>query len=186
MSARPPLSLALAGPLLLCLVACSGKAVDDTSSPDTQTSDPPYVVVNEALAENVATLADDLGEFDDWVELYNPGDTPADLTDTYLSDDENLPTLWGFPDGTSIPAKGFLLVWCDDGTGTDGLHATFKLDKAGDQILIYYVHGADQPLRLDWVQFGAQDPDLSVARVPDGSANLVNHVTPTPGVSNGS
>ena len=145
-------------------------------------------MINEILAENATINSDELGEFDDWIELYNPGDAPADLAGTYLSDSETLPTLWPFPDGASVPAHGFLLVWCDDATGTDGLHASFKLDKAGDQVLISYVHGSADPVRIDWVQFGAQQADLSAARVPDGATGdgaWNPAATPTPGTSNG-
>lgn len=173
---------------LIPLAAC-GKGDDTGDSKGNDGGNAPDVVINEILAENTLTNMDELGEYDDWIELYNPGENPVDLAGTYLSDIETQPTLWPFPDGASVPAHGFLLVWCDDATGSDGLHASFKLDKAGDQVLISYVHGAADPVRIDWVQFGTQQPDLSAARVPDGATGDTAWnpaATPTPGTSNGS
>ncbi len=175
----------------LPLVGCDGKTDDtaDSGGDDTNESvdpgDPPELVINEILAANVTVNTDDLGEFDDWVEIYNPSTETADLSEVYLTDDVANPTAYAFPGGTTIAPGGFLLVWCDDATGAEGFHAPFKLDKAGDEVALHYVHGANDPLRLDWVQFGKLADDLSAARVPDGSDTWVNTATPTPEASNG-
>lgn len=171
----------------IVLLACTdgddtGSKTDDTGGP---AGTPPTVVINEILSSNVATNADDLGEYDDWVELYNPGTEPADLAGVYLSDDPAFPTAWPFPDGTTLAPGDFLLVWCDDGTGTQGLHATFKLNVTGDQVVLSWVDGGADPVELDWVQFGKQQSDLSAARIPDGGDTWEPAATPTPGASNG-
>ncbi|MDB4615088.1 lamin tail domain-containing protein [Akkermansiaceae bacterium] len=44
-------------------------------------------LINEVMANNESTLADGQGEFDDWVEIYNGGNTPLDLSGYFLSDD---------------------------------------------------------------------------------------------------
>ena len=44
----------------------------------------PAVFINEVMASNTKTLADPQGDFDDWIELFNAGDTPVDLTGMYL------------------------------------------------------------------------------------------------------
>ena len=33
------------------------------------------VLINEVMASNTKTFADPQGDFDDWIELYNAGDT---------------------------------------------------------------------------------------------------------------
>lgn len=180
---RSTLLLAPLGTLLLLASGCAGKE-DDTSG--TGGTAAPDLMINEILASNLTTNSDDLGEFDDWVEVYNAGTETADLAGVYLSDDSAFPSAWAFPDGTTLAPGDFLLVWCDDATGNEGLHATFKLDVAGDQILLTYIDGGADPVQLDWVQFGAQTTDFSAARVPDGSDNWATGVTPTPGASNGS
>src|SRR5678815_6098345 len=71
------------------------------------------VVINEFQASNASTIADPgNGAFNDWLELYNVGNTAVDLTGWHLSDSDN-PDEWAFPVGTMIQAKGFLLIWAD-------------------------------------------------------------------------
>ena len=43
------------------------------------------VVINEFMASNVKTIADGQGQFDDWIELYNPSDAPVDVGGWYLT-----------------------------------------------------------------------------------------------------
>ena len=45
-------------------------------------------VISEIMASNINTLADDDGDFTDWIEFYNPGDSPYSLSGHYLTDDE--------------------------------------------------------------------------------------------------
>ena len=71
------------------------------------------VVINEFMASNLETVADDNGEYDDWIELYNKSGNPVSLDGYYMSDDGNELTEWMFPD-TSLPAHGFLLIWADE------------------------------------------------------------------------
>ncbi|MEM6967454.1 MAG: CotH kinase family protein [Bacteroidota bacterium] len=72
------------------------------------------LVINEFMASNDATVADQDGEFDDWVELYNNSSTIIDLEGYFLSDDANEPTKWAFPAGTQIASNGYLVVWTDN------------------------------------------------------------------------
>jgi hypothetical protein len=141
------------------------------------------VVINEIMADNLTTVTDPQGEYDDWVELRNLSDVPVDLTGTYLTDNPTNPRKWPFPAGTTIPANGYLLVWADEnGTATPGLHASFKLSKAGEQVLLIDVDANFNQV-LDAVTFGAQDSDLSFGRTA-ADADLWGTMTPTPGVAN--
>ena len=48
----------------------------------------PVVVVNEVMADNESTITDpDLGEYVDWIELYNAGTQEVDLGGCFLTDD---------------------------------------------------------------------------------------------------
>ncbi len=164
--------------LVSTLVACNG-ATDDS---DPGRANDPVARDNEILPSNSSTNADEDGEFDDWIEIHNMGTDAASLVGVYLSDDATTPTEWALPDDVAIPAGGFLVIWCDDGTAKDGaLHASFKLDAGGDAILLWF-EGADEP--LDWVEFGAQPTDTAIARVPDGSMSW-QATAATPGASNG-
>jgi len=37
------------------------------------------VVINEVQASNQSTIADEDGDFEDWIELFNAGGEPVDL-----------------------------------------------------------------------------------------------------------
>jgi hypothetical protein len=136
------------------------------------------VVINEFEASNAATIADpDNGDFNDWLELYNPANAAADLTGWHLTD-SNDSLKWTFPAGTTVPAHGFLLIWAD-GTGT-GLHTSFKLGASGEQLALYDASGQ----QLDQVFFAEQLTDVSYGRQSDGGSPWGYFTKPTPGSSN--
>lgn len=68
------------------------------------------VVINEFLASNGTILADEDGDYEDWIELYNPTTAPIDLAGYTLTDDPDIPDKWPFP-AVTIEPEGFLLVW---------------------------------------------------------------------------
>ncbi len=78
----------------------------------------------------------------EWVELYNPGDTPVDIGGWKLTDEENYPTLDGDYDGvctitsgTAIPAGGFLIVAQADISADLPSTATLSICDAGSRPL---------------------------------------------------
>ena len=175
----------------LSLFACdtaedtaTDSAVDSGTLP---TIAAPSLVINEFLAKNDATNADANGEFDDWLEIYNYGDTIVQLDGFFLSDDTAEPTKFPLPEGEGIEAGGYLLVWCDGEAAPDAngdLHTSFKLDKKGEVIYLTYSDG-EQVGQADAVQWNAdQAADTAAARVPDGEKNWVLQA-PTPEATNG-
>src|SRR4029078_12615530 len=133
------------------------------------------VVINEWMANSAGPdgLTDPAdGLFQDWFELFNPNETLVNLIGYYLTDDLSRPTKWTIPTNTIIPARGFLLVWADDGaalnpsTNTD-LHANFKLNAFGESIGLFAPDGIS-PEHL--VSFGPQFQDVSQGLFPDGAA----------------
>ena len=146
---------------------------------------PIRIVINELLAANVEYLADPQGEFDDWIELYNPGDTPLDAGGMYLTDDVASPRKWQIPLGrpaeTTIPPHGYLLVWADRDMADPGLHAAFSLDAGGEELALIDVDGTTV---LDSIRFGGQRADVSYGRFPDGSDTWSLLGLPTPGGRN--
>ena len=136
------------------------------------------VLINEIVASNSSSAYDLNAEADDWVELYNTTATPIDLSGMYLSDEPVNLMKWAFPLGTSIPANGYLMVWCDNDTEQAGLHTNFKLSSLGENLT--FSNGA---MIHDQVAFGVQSTDIAYARCPDGGVSF-NSVTPTPLASN--
>jgi hypothetical protein len=136
------------------------------------------VLINEIVASNSSSAYDLNAEADDWVELYNTTATPIDLSGMYLSDEPINLMKWAFPIGTSIPANGYLMVWCDNDTEQAGLHTNFKLSSLGENLT--FSNGA---VIHDQVAFGVQSTDIAYARCPDGGVSF-NSVPPTPLDSN--
>lgn len=62
------------------------------------------VVINEYSAANYTDVADNYGEYEDWIELYNAGVASVDLSGYYLSDREDEPTKYSIPAGVTISA----------------------------------------------------------------------------------
>ena len=127
------------------------------------------VVINEIMASNTAAIADQDGQFDDWIELYNNSGTAIDLSGWHLTDDfTNLPK-WTFPTGTIIGGNGYLIVWADENGSQAGLHANFKLSASGEELYLL-----DPEMRIaQTVIYGQQQTDLGYARVPNGTGDFV-------------
>ena len=87
------------------------------------------------------------------------------------------------PDGTTIPAGGFLLVWADGSTEqlvNGDLHVKFSLSKNGEAIALFAPDGT----LIDGVTFGAQTNDISQGRFPDGNSSIFFMTNPTPRSAN--
>lgn len=141
-------------------------------------------VINEVMASNLSVVSDNYGEFDDWLEIYNPNPDTLDLGDYYLSDNLILPTRFKIlagTDTTKIPPYGFLLVWADDDTEQGLLHTNFKFNSTGDHV---YLYAPDGETLLDSISFGAQGVDVSYGRSYDASPAWINFPVPTPHATN--
>jgi hypothetical protein len=139
------------------------------------------LAVNEFMASNSTTIADEAGQYDDWVEIVNYGQEPIFLGGRYLSDNEDNPDKWAFPD-IWIQPNEFLLIWADDDEGQGELHANFKLDAEGEFIGVFDVESTGFAL-IDGLAFGPQQTDRAWGRLPNGTGPF-QAVHPTPGASN--
>jgi len=142
------------------------------------------IVLNEFMAGNLDWNADSLGEYDDWIELYNAGEQAQDAGGFFLSDDEAVPQKWQIsqdrPKQTTIPAGGFLLIWADGAPQQGLLHANFKLSSSGEPLLLSAPNGS----LLDSIHFGKQFANVSYGRYPDGSSGWYFFGQPTPAAAN--
>ncbi len=136
------------------------------------------LVLNELQADNAATLADEAGEFEDWVEIYNRGAAPLALGGLYLSDDPQDPWAFALPERTLAPGE-HVLVWCDGDLDQGPLHAPFKLDRQGESVVI-----TSRQAILDRVDFPTLATDQSFGRRTDGATDWALCGPPTPGQAN--
>ena len=141
------------------------------------------VVINELMASNTKSFADPQGENDDWIELHNVSDDTINLSGMYLSDNQNNPRKWQFPDDTQIAPGGYLIVWADeDDNAESGLHANFKLSKNGETVMIIDTDQRGNQV-LDVIKFGTQQQDVALGRVPNGTGDFQS-LGGTPGTRN--
>ena len=141
-----------------------------------------HLHINEMMAANRQTVADEYGEYDDWVEIYNSHDSAIQLDGMYLSDDMREPDKWQIR-GVEIPPKGYQLFWLD-GDPEQGIeHAGFNLSASGEGIGIFDTD-ENANATIDWISFGAQVEDVSLSRYPDGGDTLESCANATPGESN--
>ncbi|MGA2092876.1 MAG: lamin tail domain-containing protein, partial [Sedimentisphaerales bacterium] len=143
--------------------------------------------INEFMASNTSasSIHDDFNDYDDWIEIYNLGDSPADMAGMYLTDDLANPTKYRIPSGytsqTTIPAGGYLLFWADDEISEGPRHTNFKLSASGEQIGLFDTDGVTV---LDEIVFGEQTANISYGRYPSGEENWRFFPIPTPAADN--
>ena len=66
--------------------------------------------INEIMSSNASTIADEEGDYSDWIELYNDSDEAVSLEGWGLSDNPGKPYKWVFP-AVTLSAGEYLLVW---------------------------------------------------------------------------
>ena len=138
--------------------------------------------INEFMASNATTICDSFGSYSDWIELYNSSDTDMDISGFGISDNLSQPMKYRFPDGTTIAAKGYLVVFCSGNEGMQNgeLHAPFGLRSYGEDVVI-----ANRAGRIiDSYSFKNQETDVSMARIPDGAGEFQSNSQPSPGYPN--
>ena len=133
------------------------------------------VVFSELMSANRATLPDEDGDFSDWVELWNPGDFPWDLTGWYLSDDRTDPMQWEIPSLT-LAAGERRVIFCSGKDRKDGeLHTNFSLDRDGGLMVLASPEGA---IALS-LSYQTMEKDQVVLLGEDGAQE--RSFVPTPG-----
>ncbi len=159
---------------------------DTTDTPATtqpaEAAVPAGIYVNEFMADanRGHENPDKPGEYPDWFELYNAGDTDFSLDGLYLTDSQAEPTLYAIPDGLIIPAKGFIVFYADNQPELGPLHVNFALGRNGEFIGLY--DPATESF-IDGKSFSRQQTNVSEGRIPDGGVwNVLER--PSPGASN--
>jgi len=167
-----------------------GEGYDSMPSPGASngTGEAPMAVfvINEFLASNDSCYADENGDFDDWIEIYNAGNIPGDIGGMWVTDDltvlmtSQIPAT--NPELTTINPGEYLILWADKEEEQGILHLDdVKLSGSGEDIGLTAVDGTTI---IDSYTYGEQTTDISEGRLPDGSDNWVNFEVPTPGASN--
>jgi len=98
-----------------------------------------HLRLNELVASNGAGLADEDGDYPDWIEIYNPGPQAINMSGWSLTKDPTRPEKWAFPNVTL--GNGEYLVVYASGKNRAGpeLHTNFKLSQGGDFVGLYNI-----------------------------------------------
>ena len=142
---------------------------------------PEGLCINELMADNQFTIAGPDGTYPDWIELYNGGNETIDLGGMFLTDDLTDPTAWSFPNETLIEPGGYLLVWADNSSDRNSLHANFGLNANGEEVGLF---ASDGVTLIDSVVYQKQIQDVSYGRLPDGGSSWEPLLRATPGWGN--
>ncbi len=141
------------GPGSVQISWASGHGITDVADPPnafagaswTCTLDPDApvgaITITEFLAAttSLAELRDEDDDRQDWIEIYNVGDEPANLADFSLTDDLDEPRKWRFPP-VQLAAHSYKVVFASgkDRTPTSGnLHTNFQLNSSGEYLGLY-------------------------------------------------
>lgn len=139
------------------------------------------VMINEYSCSN-RQLADDFGNFEDWIELYNPSPLAVDLTGYYLSDNPNNPMKWQFPGGF-IPPMGHLVVICSGRDAMSGStpHTNFRLSQLRPEFILF---SNPAGVLLESYQLVTTQNGHSRGRLSSGSEEWGFFTSPSPGAPN--
>jgi len=129
------------------------------------------VIISEFMADNKNTLADENGQFPDWIEIYNTSAGTVNLNGWSLTDDPTRQARWFFP-ATNLTAKGFMIIFA---SGTNHaalgqpLHADFSLKASGEYLALVKPDGT---VATEFAPaFPQQFPDISYGLGQDVTTN---------------
>ena len=127
------------------------------------------LVINEYSCSNYNDYADQFGDFEDWIELYNPTGAAVNTAGLFLSDNPSNPLKWPIPT-TNVAAGGYLLVFASDLniTNTPPYHTSFKLRQSEnpESIVLSDAMGSS----IDQVAIQKAARNHSAGRSTDGAA----------------
>lgn len=125
------------------------------------------VCINEFQTTSLA------GGTDDWIELFNRGGAPVDLSGMFLSDNRTTNLKYRIPNGTVLGAGQYVVF--------DELTLGFSMSSSGEVIVLT---APDSVSGLDFRDFTQQTADVSEGRAPDGTGSWAKFPAPTKGTTN--
>jgi len=142
------------------------------------------ILINEYSAANYDTYTDNYGEYEDWIEVYNPTSAPIDINGWALSDKASNPSKWLFPSSFIVPANGLAIIYCsgrDELIGTNA-HTNFKITQTkGNEV---FMISDDSGVLQDSIKVLPNQKTHTRGRETDGSPNWSVFISGTPNASN--
>jgi len=136
--------------------------------------------ITEIMPANDSTLPDCDGDFSDYIEITNFGDSPISLAGYYISDKDDDLLLARLPDKTIEPGSSTVIFASGKNKFTESgeIHTSFSLSADGEMVVLSYPTGEV----IDSVQFPAMNDDR--AYIVDAAGERRITVDATPGFAN--
>lgn len=145
----------------------------------------PGIVINEILTHTDAPQLDS-------IELFNPSEAAVDISGWFLSDDARQPQKFRVPDGTIIPAGGFVVFSETNFNAQPGVAPSFALDSHGESLFLFsgdastnltgYSHSFDYGAAANGVSFGRYVISTGEEQWPATAALTLGGSNPAPRV----
>jgi hypothetical protein len=141
--------------------------------------DPGVAYVNEILAHTDEPLKDS-------IELFNPNDTPLDVSGWFLTDNKSKPAKYRIALGTIVPARGFAVFDADDFNADPDAPLNFLLSEHGSDVYVVADERGCAIAFCDGFTFTDQENGSAFGRhrLASGELQLANLATPTLGSEN--
>ena len=120
------------------------------------------LLISELMADNTRTLADEDGDYEDWIEIHNQGESSVQLDGWSLTDDATDLQKWQFPD-RQLESGEYLVVFASGKNRSDlsaELHTNFALRSDGEYLALVQPDGTTVASEFA-PQFPAQREDRS-------------------------
>lgn len=141
------------------------------------------LLINEYSTSSTQAVMDEDGDFVSFVEIYNDGEKSVNLSGYALSDDEQKPNKWSFPN-VEIKGGGYLTVYLSgkDKTYEPGgaLHASFKLSGNEQRLFLNDENGKT----IDSVKVYKLKSNLTYGRTAKDKTKFAFFSKATPGKEN--
>lgn len=149
------------------------------------------ILITEFMASNSTTIADEDGDYSDWLELYNASEETIHLEGWYLTDKADNLTKWEIPD-VSLEADEYLLIFASEkkrNSPSAPLHTNFKLTASGeflavvepDGVTISHAYAPAFPIQREDFSYGLYQGQTIFFDLPTpGAENALGEIVQAP------
>ncbi|MCQ2607601.1 MAG: Ig-like domain-containing protein [Bacteroidales bacterium] len=133
------------------------------------------ITINEVLALNTSIVADDQGNYSDYIEFYNGSSSAIDLGGLFISDSTGYPLRCRIPTSnpalTTVQSGKWIAFWADGKPELGANHLDFSLSGAGESVVLSQIGADGNITTIDEVTFGVQTENISYGRYPETNDN---------------
>ena len=121
------------------------------------------LVINEVMSNNISTVTDNSGKYEDWIELYNTTSSPISTNGLFITDTLAYFHKWNLPNHI-IPPNSYFIIWADEDGNQGEEHSNFQLSNLGESLIL---SNSDSSV-VDSITYLPQSDDIAFGRSPNG------------------